>query len=78
MRLTNYIRTLQNLPVLDQPRTDRSEDLSRAVLEEIGVIAPYTPAGRSGIDAPVVELDAEINKRNPVSSLRVLQLRSDD
>ena len=44
MRLTNYIRTLQNLPVLDQPRTDRSEDLSRAVLEEIGVIAPYTPA----------------------------------
>lgn len=39
----NFLRTLPDYPVLDDPRTEENEDLGRVVLEEFGVITPYTP-----------------------------------
>jgi hypothetical protein len=37
------LRTPPNFPVLDHPRTECNDEFGRVVLEEFGVITPYTP-----------------------------------
>jgi hypothetical protein len=53
MRVVNKLRTPSDFLVFDHPRTEQSEDLVRVVLEEFGVITPYTPEDEGWKTMPV-------------------------